>query len=99
MADALAVLRAALTGLRHPLGYLRDAWHLLSAGGTLTAGITVFSVLVLLLGDLLDEKTDAMAAVGRLRPAARYALYVVFLVGMLLLIPKTTAAPFIYFQF
>ena len=56
-------------------------------------------MLVLLLGDLLDEKTDAMAAVGRLRPAVRYALYVVFLVGMLLLIPKTTAAPFIYFQF
>ena len=54
---------------------------------------------ILLLGDLLDEKNDAMAAVGRLRPAARYALYVVFLLGILLLIPKTTAAPFIYFQF
>lgn len=64
-----------------------------------SAAITVFSVLVLLLGDLLDEKNDAMAAVGRLRPAARYALYVVFLLGILLLIPKTTAAPFIYFQF
>ena len=78
---------------------MQDAWHLLTAGGTLMAAITVFSVLVLLLGDLLDEKNDAMAAVGRLRPAARYALYVVFLLGILLLIPKTTAAPFIYFQF
>ena len=99
MADALAVLGAAFAGLRHPLTWMQDAWHLLTAGGTLTAAITVFSVLVLLLGDLLDEKTDAMAAVGRLRPAARYALYVVFLLGILLLIPKTTAAPFIYFQF
>lgn len=78
---------------------MQDACHLLTAGGALTAAITVFSVLVLLLGDLLDEKNDAMAAVGRLRPAARYALYVVFLLGILLLIPKTTAAPFIYFQF
>lgn len=99
MADALAVLGAAFAGLRHPLTWMQDAWHLLTAGGTLTAAITVFSVLVLLLGDLLDEKNDAMAAVGRLRPAARYALYVVFLLGILLLIPKTTAAPFIYFQF
>lgn len=65
----------------------------------LTACVTVLSVAVLLGGDLLDEKTDAMAAVGQLRPAARYGLYVVFLVAMLLLIPKTTAAPFIYFQF
>lgn len=99
MADALAVLGAAFAGLRHPLTWMQDAWHLLTAGGTLTAAITVFSVLVLLLGDLLDEKNDAMAAVGRLRPAARYALYVVFLLGILLLIPKTTATPFIYFQF
>lgn len=99
MADALVVLGAAFAGLRHPLTWMQDAWHLLTAGGTLTAAITVFSVLVLLLGDLLDEKTDAMAAVGRLRPGARYALYVVFLLGILLLIPKTTAAPFIYFQF
>lgn len=44
---------------------MQDACHLLTAGGTLTAAITVFSVLVLLLGDLLDEKNDAMAAVGR----------------------------------
>lgn len=99
MADALAVLGAAFAGLRHPLTWMQDAWHLLTAGGTLTAAITVFSVLVLLLGDLLDEKNDAMAAVGRLRPVTRYTLYVVFLLGILLLIPKTTAAPFIYFQF
>ena len=99
MADALASLGAAFAGLRHPLTWMQDAWHLLTAGGALTAAITVFSVLVLLLGDLLDEKNDAMAAVGRLRPAARYTLYVVFLLGILLLIPKTTAAPFIYFQF
>ena len=99
MADALAVLGTAFAGLRHPLTWMQDAWHLLTAGGTLTAAITVFSVLVLLLGDLLDEKNDAMAAVGRLRSAARYTLYVVFLLGILLLIPKTTAAPFIYFQF
>lgn len=65
MADALAVLGAAFAGLRHPLTWMQDAWHLLTAGGTLTAAITVFSVLVLLLGDLLDEKNDAMAAVGR----------------------------------
>ena len=99
MADALAVLRAAAVGLLHPANWLREAWSLLTAEGMLTACVTVLSVAVLLGGDLLDEKTDAMAAVGRLRPAARYGLYIVFLVAMLLLIPKTTAAPFIYFQF
>ena len=71
MADALAVLGAAFAGLRHPLTWMQDACHLLTAGGTLTAAITVFSVLVLLLGDLLDEKNDAMAAAaacGAVRP-------------------------------
>ena len=37
--------------------------------------------------------------IGKLRPAVRYGLYVIFLAAMLLLIPKTAAAPFIYFQF
>lgn len=53
----------------------------------------------LLAVDALDEKADAMEAVGCLRPIVRYPLYAVFLVGMMLLIPKHASAPFIYFQF
>ena len=69
------------------------------AGGGWAAVMTVFSVLVLFAVDALDEGTDVMEAVGRLRPGVRYPLYLLFLTGLALLIPKTTAAPFIYFQF
>lgn len=99
MAQALAVLSAAVTGVAHPVGYLKSAYALLLSDGRWAAIFTVFSVAVLFCVDLLDEQTDAMEAVGRLRPVVRYPLYVAFLVGMILLIPKTTPAPFIYFQF
>lgn len=99
MADALTLLRAAVTGLAHPRAYLRDAYYLLLSDGAWAALFTVLSVAVLLGVDALDEKTDAMEAVGRLRPIVRYPLYAVFLVGMVLLIPKHASAPFIYFQF
>lgn len=99
MADAVTLLRAAVTGLAHPRAYLRDAYYLLLSDGAWAALFTVFSVAVLLAVDALDEKTDAMEAVGRLRPIVRYPLYAVFLVGMVLLIPKHASAPFIYFQF
>lgn len=99
MADAVTLLRAAVTGLAHPRAYLRDAYYLLLSNGEWAALFTVFSVAVLLGVDALDEKKDAMEAVGCLRPIVRYPLYAVFLVGMVLLIPKHTSAPFIYFQF
>lgn len=99
MADALTLLRAAVTGLAHPRAYLRDAYYLLLSDGAWAALFTVLSVAVLLGVDALDEKMDAMEAVGRLRPIVRYPLYAVFLVGMVLLIPKHASAPFIYFQF
>lgn len=99
MADAVALLRAAVTGLAQPRAYLRDAYYLLLSNGEWAALFTVFSVAVLLGVDALDEKMDAMEAVGRLRPIVRYPLYAVFLVGLVLLIPKDASAPFIYFQF
>ena len=99
MTDAVTLLRAAVTGLAQPRAYLRNAYYLLLSNGEWAALFTVFSVAVLLGVDALDEKTDAMEAVGRLRPIVRYPLYAVFLVGMVLLIPKHASAPFIYFQF
>lgn len=99
MADAVTLLRAAVTGLAHPRAYLCDAYYLLLSDGAWAALFTVLSVAVLLAVDAMDEKTDAMEAVGCLRPIVRYPLYAVFLVGMVLLIPKHTSAPFIYFQF
>lgn len=99
MADALCAARAAVTGLLHPRGYVLDALTLLCAGGKWAALITIFAVLLLFAVDWADERTDVMARIGQLHPAVRWPLYVVFLLGLLLLIPKTTAAPFIYFQF
>lgn len=96
---AFLVLRSTVVGLAHPKSYLSDAYGLLMSNGHWVAIFIVLSVVILFCVDLLDEKTDAMEFVGLLRPMVKYPLYVIFLVSMVLLIPKTTPAPFIYFQF
>ena len=79
--------------------YVRDVVELLTAESAAVTAFTALSVAVLFCVDLLDERADIMDGIGKLRPAVRYGLYVFFLAAMLLLIPKTAAAPFIYFQF
>ena len=99
MADAAAVLRVSFTGLAHPARYLAEAYRLLRSTGIWSMGVTALSVAVLFCGDILLEKRDVSALFGRLHPVVRYAVYLVGIVGMILLIPKDTPAPFIYFQF
>lgn len=99
LSDAVSVLGTMAAGLAHPGAYVRDAAELLTAEGAAVTAFTALSVAVLFCVDLLDERADIMDGIGKLRPAVRYGLYVIFLAAMLLLIPKTAAAPFIYFQF
>lgn len=99
MAEALTAIRAVAAVLPHPGEWLSGALDALRPGGASAAVFTVLSVAVLFCVDAADEKTDVMAAVGGLRPAVRYPLYLLFLAGMVLLLPLGSAEPFIYFQF
>ena len=99
MADAGTALRALVLGLRRPAEWLRGAYGAFLSGGKWTAAVCVFSLAILLVYALADEKRDVPAAVGRLKWYVRWPLYVVFAVLLVLLMPKDTPAPFIYFQF
>lgn len=49
--------------------------------------------------DLADEHGGAIAAVSRRPLVIRWCVYVGFLLMLVMLIPRETPAPFIYFQF
>ena len=99
MAEAGIALRALVCDLRDPYHYLGGGYYALLSCGRWAALFALASVAVLFGFDFWDEKTNVVAAVGRWKCYVRYPLYAVFLLGMVLLIPKTTPAPFIYFQF
>lgn len=99
MTEAMTALRALVCDLRDPYHYLGGGYYALMGGGRWAALFALASAAVLFCFDLWDEKTDVATAVGRWKWYVRYPLYVAFLLAMVLLIPKTTAAPFIYFQF
>ena len=99
LSDALLALRTAFGALGQPGIWLGNVCRAMLRGGWFGAVVTIFSLLALFVFDLADERTDAIAAVGRMRWYIRWPLYVVFLLGLVLLVPKETPAPFIYFQF
>lgn len=99
MAEAGIALRALVFDLRSPVSWAKGAYHALTAGGRWAALFALASAAVLAGFDRWDEKTDAIAAIGRLKWYVRYPLYAAFLLVMVLLIPKENPAPFIYFQF
>lgn len=97
MGDAL-YLRHSVTGGKAPVRYVKNALRALYPGTVLTA-VLLFSLAALFLFDLANERGDAIEKLSA-RPAyVRWPVYTVFLLLLLLLIPKKGAAPFIYFQF
>lgn len=98
MADALHVIRYAVSGGRHPLQYIEDAFASLHPGWIMLAPVLLV-LLLLFLFDLANERRDAIRAVSAWPVFIRWPVYVVFLLLLVLMIPKTGSAPFIYFQF
>lgn len=99
MAEAMTALRAVFFDLRAPAAWLSGALGAFLSPGKWTALMVPFSAAALFLYDLIDERRDVTITVGRLKWYVRWPLYLVFLFGLVLLIPKETPAPFIYFQF
>ena len=98
MGDALYVVRHLLDGLANPLAYGKAAYWAVSPG-TVSLAATALSVALLFVYDLADEHGGAIAAVSRRPLVVRWCVYVGFLLMLVMLIPRETPAPFIYFQF
>ena len=98
MGEALYVIRHSVTGWRRPLQYARAALESLDPGRFLLAPV-LLALALLFLFDLANERGDAIEALSA-RPAwVRWPAYAAFMLLLLLMIPKTGSAPFIYFQF
>lgn len=98
MGDALYILRHSITGGKAPVSYAKAALRALYPGTVLTA-VLLFSLGLLFLFDLANERGDAIEALSARPVYIRWPAYTVFLLLLILLIPKESAAPFIYFQF
>lgn len=98
MADALYILRHSVTGGKAPVSYVKAALRALYPG-TVLAAVLLFSLGLLFLFDLANERGDAIEALSARPVYIRWPAYAAFLLLLLLLIPKESAAPFIYFQF
>lgn len=98
MADALYILRHSITGGKEPLLYVKQAFQALYPGRLLTL-ILLFSLILLFLFDLINEREDSIKVVSAWPVYIRWPVYTLFLLLLLLLIPKENTAPFIYFQF
>lgn len=98
MGDALYILRHSVTGGRAPVQYIKSALRALYPGPFLTA-VLLFSLGLLFLFDLANERGDAIRTLSARPVYIRWPVYILFLFLLLALIPKESAAPFIYFQF
>jgi len=98
MGDALYILRYSVTGGKAPIQYVKSALRALYPGTVLTA-VLLFSMSLLFLFDLANEKGDAIRTVSNWPAYVRWPVYIIFLLLLLVLIPKKGTAPFIYFQF
>lgn len=96
--DALYILRHSITGGKMPVQYVKNALRALYPGTVLTA-VLLFSLTLLFLFDAVNEREDAITALSNRPVYIRWSVYTVFLLFLILLIPKENVAPFIYFQF
>ncbi|MCR4892392.1 MAG: MBOAT family protein [Lachnospiraceae bacterium] len=95
--QAWSIIKGIFTGLTYSALRATNPFQL--GLGALNLGLCLFSILILFMGDLLQERTgDMAAAVLGLRGWKRWAIYY-FLTTFILLSANIGAETFIYFQF
>ena len=101
MSDALYVVKNLFTGIASPMDYLRSTYQstVITAGIPLQMGLLFFYVFLLLVIDLMDNHKDIILTVSSLPLVVRWTVYVVFVLFIILCMPKNAPAEFIYFQF
>ena len=98
LSGAFGMLGRCLAGLRNPALWWALAHQTLYPGKILLAS-TLFSLLLLLLFDLSNERRDTIQMISNWPGYIRWPVYIAFTLLLILLIPKESAEPFIYFQF
>ncbi|MDE6456670.1 MAG: hypothetical protein K2L38_12405, partial [Dysosmobacter sp.] len=96
--SALYILRHSADGLRWPIWYVESALVSLNPGRLALVPV-LGSLLLLFAFDLANERGDAIQKLSARPVYIRWPAYTAFLLALVLLIPKTGSAPFIYFQF
>lgn len=101
MTDAVYVLQGSLTGLLHPVQYLKEGFSALLNIGVRKEKLLYFAVMIVILGiyDFKDFNGDVIRSVSAWKPAARWTVYVLFALLLLIFAQKGVAAEFVYFQF
>lgn len=100
LVDACYVLNYAITGLQTPFSYVKEAIiQSLGLTGNIMGGILLGCVLLLFLYDYFTQKLDVIVCLSKFPIVTRWAIYICFVLMLILLIPKNETAPFIYFQF
>ena len=98
LSQAIHVFTHAFASITSPVQYLIE--------GLTTLQLTKVTILeltlmlgALLLFDFFSLKQDVIQRISSMKPVLRWAIYVVFLLGMLYLLPTNPSGQFIYFQF
>ena len=101
LGDMGYLLKHAWDGLGGPAAYLLQTWSALTALGIGGVQLAVIGLplLLLLAFDLAGEREDPIRTVSRWPWAARWPVYIAFLLALLLFIPRESSVPFVYFQF
>lgn len=100
LGDAGYIIREMLSGLSAPVTYVKDtAWACLGIIGTYNALLLAMHLLLLFCIDLTDEKTDVVRYISTKPVLIRWSVYILFLLYIIMFLPKNAPAEFIYFQF
>lgn len=96
--DALYVISNLFSGISAPVTYLSRGLDAIGLGITDLASIAG-SLLILIIFDALSVKRDVIKTVSSCKPVTRWVIYSVFVLWLVLNLPVSNAAEFIYFQF
>ena len=96
--NAVYVIRYTLSGMRHPMQYLKAGYHDLGlAKKAIAACIGMIGLLTIY--DLFSLKYDVIECIGRWKLGLRWLLYLAIVLLILFWAPIGNASSFIYFQF
>lgn len=98
LSDAAYVIRYTLSGVRHPMQYLKAGYHDLAiASKTIITCVGMVGLLGIY--DAFSLKYDVIECIGRWKVGLRWLLYLAIVLLILFWAPIGNASSFIYFQF
>ncbi len=98
MGGALHIITNMLSGITRPNEYYQNGISSLGIDN-ITLILLPISIILLTVFDYFSLKNDVISIVSSLTKGARWAIYVAFILWMILNIPVNDATSFIYFQF